>query len=64
MALLAFSIVALVVGNDIRQRGLESGRAYVFGGNTPLTGQDAIAIGAWICFLSAVCLNIAVWRLF
>lgn len=64
MWLLAFSVLALFIGGDIRQRGYEVGRANVFGGTASLTGQDAVAIGAWINLLGAICLNVAVWHLF
>lgn len=64
MALLVFSILALFVGNDIRQHGLAVSRAYVFDGGAHFTGQDAIAIGAWTSILGGACLNAAVWQLF
>lgn len=48
MSLLACSVLALIVGNDIRQRGFEANRANADGSAANLTGQDAIAIGAWI----------------
>jgi hypothetical protein len=64
MWLLAFSVLALIIGNDIRQRGLEASRVHVYGSAANLTGQDAIAIGAWVSLAGGICLNIAVWHLF
>lgn len=64
MGLLAFSVLALIIGNDAHQRGFEAVRAHILGSAANLIGQDAIVIGAWISLMGGICLNIAVWRLF
>lgn len=64
MWLLAFSVLALIIGNDLRQRGFAVSHADGYGSDANFGGQDAIAIGAWINLLGAICLNFAVWHLF
>lgn len=64
MWLLAFSVLAMIVGADIRRRGFETRRAEVCGSTANLAAEDAIAIGAWVNFLGSICLNIAVWHVF
>jgi hypothetical protein len=61
MWLLIFSLLALLIGCDIRLRGQGLIR---FGSRAALRGCDGIAIGAWISLFGAVCLDVAVWRLF
>lgn len=64
MWLLAFAILALIIGTDLRKRGLEVSCASFPGSAAYLTAQNANAVGAWICFAGGICLNIAVWSLF
>lgn len=64
MWMLVFSILALILGNDIRQRGLEISGVNVDGSAAHVTGQGVIAIGAWMSLVGGITLNIAVWRLF
>ena len=64
MWLLAFAIVALMIGADLRNRGREVGNAGPDGAGPYFNEHDANAIGAWISFMGGVCLNIAVWQIF
>ena len=64
MSLLAFSIVMLFVGFDIRRRGFH---AIIMGTDEcagSISGSDAMAVGSWINLLGGIFLNIAVWRIF
>ena len=62
MSLLAFSILTMIIGHDIRRRGLA---AIMFSqGLGKLTPDWTLAIGGWISFLGAIWLNISVWHLF
>lgn len=63
MWLLAFAILALMIGADVRHRGRELSYASAGGSAADLMGQNVSAIGAWISFVGAICLNIAVWHL-
>ncbi|HTO63149.1 MAG TPA: hypothetical protein VMM15_18030 [Bradyrhizobium sp.] len=64
MWLLAFAMLALIIGADLRERGRELCCVGVYDGAADQIGQDANAVGAWIGVAGGVCLNIAVWRLF
>lgn len=64
MWLLAFSVLALIVGNDLRRRGFSTRLGREYAARASQTAEDAIAVGAWINLLGAICLNIAVWNLF
>jgi hypothetical protein len=62
MSLLVFSILAVIIGIDIRRRGMT---ALVMGRSLDgLTADEIVAIGGWLSFLGAVCLNFSVWQLF
>jgi hypothetical protein len=62
MSLLVFSILAMIIGLDIRRRGMT---ALVIGRSLDgLTANGIVAIGGWLSFLGAVWLNISVWQLF
>ena len=64
MWLLAFAILSLILGADLRQRGLELRYVSVDGRAADQLGRSATAAGGWISFAGGVCLNIAVWRVF
>jgi hypothetical protein len=64
MWLLAFAILSLFIGADLRQRGRELSYLSVGGSAVGDIGRHAAAAGGWISFLGGVCLNIAVWQLF
>ena len=63
MWLLAFAILSLIIGADLRQRGRELSYASMDGAADQL-GRSATAAGGWISFAGGVCLNIAVWLFF
>ena len=63
MWLLAFSILALMIGADMRDGGRDLSYASRGDGAADHMGQNVSAIGAWTSFAGAVCLNIAVWHL-
>lgn len=64
MWLLIFALFGLLIGSDLRLRGLELCRTAGLGMEAELHGRNAVAMGAWISLLAAVCLDVAVWRLF
>jgi hypothetical protein len=64
MWLLAFAVLALIVGADLRARGHELCCVGIYDGITRQIAQDANALGAWIGVTGGLCLNIAVWQLF
>ena len=64
MWLLAFAILSLTIGADLRERGRELSYVSVDGTAADHVGQNATAIGGWIGFAGGMCLNIAVWQLF
>ena len=64
MSLLAFSILTLFVGFDIRRRGFNAIITDAYEGVGMISGYDAMAVGSWINLLGGICLNIAVWRIF
>ena len=61
MWLLAFAILSLIIGADLRQRG---GELSSVGCAAAHIGRNATAAGGWISFTGGICLNIAVWQLF
>ena len=63
MWLLAFAILALMIGADLRQRGRDLSYASAGGSAADLMSQHASVIGAWTSFVGAICLNIAAWHL-
>lgn len=64
MWLLAFAMIALMVGTDLRERGIQASLDSSNGCTVQLAALNAHAIGGWISFLGGVCLNVAVWALF
>lgn len=64
MWLLAFAILSLIIGADLRQRGRELSYVSVDGSAADHDGRNATAAGGWISFAGGICLNIAVWQLF
>ena len=64
MSLLAFSIVTLFVGFDLRRRGFDAITTDAYEGVGIMSGYDAMAVGSWINLLGGIYLNIAVWRIF
>lgn len=63
MWLLAFALLALVIGTDLRERGRQLSFASAHA-STREIGQRANAVGAWISLIGGICLNVAVWHLF
>ena len=61
MWLLAFAVVALIVGNTLRSRGLEAIRANAYGSAASVAGLRASGVGLWINILGSACLIAAVW---
>ena len=64
MWLLAFAILSLIIGSDLRQRGRELSYVSVDGRAADQLGRSATAAGGWISFAGGICLNIAVWLFF
>lgn len=64
MWLLAFAVLALCLGADLRVRGRELCFESAHSSAVSQIGQNAIAAGAWMSFAGGICLNIAVWNLF
>ena len=64
MWLLAFAILSLMIGADLRQRGRKLSYISVAGRAANDLARNATATGAWISFAGGICLNIAVWQLF
>ena len=63
MWLLAFAILSLILGADLRQRGREL--SYVsIDGAADHVGRNATMAGGWVSFAGGICLNIAVWLFF
>mgnify|MGYP001082392092 CR=1 FL=1 len=56
MWLFAFAIIALIVGNVLRKRGLEASRSNMYGSAAALAGQRASGIGTWINIAGAAAL--------
>lgn len=64
MCLLAFAILSLIIGADLRQRGRDLSCVSVGGGVADQLGSNAATAGGWIAFVGGICLNIAVWQIF
>ena len=64
MWLLAFAILSLIIGADLRERGRELSYVTVDGSAADHVGRNGTTAGAWISFAGGICLNIAVWRFF
>jgi len=64
MWLLAFAVLALFIGCDLRARGRKLCCETVHSSAVDQIGQNGSAVGAWISFAGGICLNIAVWNLF
>ena len=64
MWLLAFAILSLIIGADLRQRDRELSYISVDDSAANQVGRDAAVAGGWISFAGGICLNIAVWQLF
>jgi hypothetical protein len=56
MWLFAFAIVALIVGNVLRKRGLEASRSNMHGSAAALAGQRTSGIGTWTNIAGAAAL--------
>ena len=64
MCLLAFAILCLIIGADLRQRGGELSYVSVDGSVADQFGRNSTTAGGWIAFVGGICLNIAVWQVF